>query len=61
MTTIETLRIENKKLQATITKELKRVNKVIKTNLIGAKLIFNRIEELDAKRLENNKIIISLQ
>lgn len=60
MTTIETLRAENKKLQATITKELKRVNKVMKTNLILAKLIFNRIEELDAKRLENNRIIISL-
>ena len=61
MATIETLRIENKKLQTLITKLLKQVNKVIKTNLNGAKLIFNRIEELEAKRKANNLIIISLQ
>ena len=61
MTTIETLRTENKKLQTSITKLLKQVNKVIKTNLNGAKLIFGRIEELEAKRKANNLIIISLQ
>lgn len=61
MKTIQTLKLENKKLQTLITKLLKQVNKVVKTNLNGAKLIFARIEELDAKRLENNKVIISLQ
>lgn len=61
MTTIETLTTENKKLQITITKLLKQVNKVMKTNLNGAKLIFGRVEELEAKRKSNNKIIISLQ
>ena len=61
MTTIETLRTENKKLQTSITKLLKQVNKVIKTNLNGAKLIFGRIEGLEAKRKANNLIIISLQ
>ena len=61
MTTIETLRTENKALQTSITKLLKQVNKVMKTNLNGAKLIFARIEELDAKRLDNNRVIISLQ
>tara|TARA_R110000796_G_scaffold211900_1_gene328077 strand:- start:325 stop:510 length:186 start_codon:yes stop_codon:yes gene_type:complete len=61
MTTIETLRTENTKLQTLISKLLKEVTKVMKTNLNGAKLIFARIEELDAKRLENNRVIISLQ
>ena len=61
MNTIEILITENKALQTSITKLLKQVNKVMKTNLNGAKLIFARIEELDAKRLDNNRVIISLQ
>ena len=61
MTTIETLRAENKKIQISITKLLKQVNKVMKNNLNGAKLIFGRVEELEAKRAKNNTIIISLQ
>ncbi|MEN8966374.1 MAG: hypothetical protein ABF250_10335 [Polaribacter sp.] len=60
MTTLEALRLENKKTQTLITKLLKQVNKVMKTNLNGAKLIFARVEELEAKRQENNKKIISL-
>ena len=61
MKSIETLKTENKALQTSITKLLKQVNKIMKTNLNGAKLIFSRIEELDAKRLDNNRVIISLQ
>ena len=60
MTTIETLRAENKELLSLTTKLLKKFNKIVKTNQNGAKLIFARVEETELKRQSNNEIIISL-
>ncbi len=60
MATIETLRNENKKLLILSEKLIKQVNKMIKKDVNGAKLLFSRIEEINNKRQENNTLIISL-
>ena len=60
MTTIETLRNENKKLLILSEKLIKQVNKMIKKDVNGAKLLFSRVEEINNKRQKNNTLIISL-
>ena len=60
MTTIETLRTENNQLLTLSENLLKQVNKMIKKDVNGAKLLFSRIEEINNKRQENNILIISL-
>ena len=60
MTTIETLRTENKQLLTLSEKLIKQVNKMIKKDINGAKMLFSRVEEINNKRQENNTLIISL-
>lgn len=60
MKTIETLRTENKSLLVLSEKLLKKVRKMMKVDVNGAKLLFSRIEEINLKRQENNTLIISL-
>jgi len=60
MTTIETLRTENNQLLTLSENLLKQVNKMIKKDVNGAKLLFSRVEEINNKRQENNTLIISL-
>lgn len=60
MATIETLRNENKKLLILSEKLIKQVNKMIKKDINGAKLLFSRVEEINNKRQKNNTLIISL-
>lgn len=60
MTTIETLRTENNELLTLSEKLIKQVNKMIKKDVNGAKLLFSRVEEINNKRQENNALIISL-
>ncbi len=60
MATIETLRNENKKLLILSEKLIKQVNKMIKKDVNGAKLLFSRVEEINNKRQKNNTLIISL-
>ena len=57
--TTEQLRHENKSLLILSEKLLKQCNKMIKTDINGAKLLFNRISEIENKRQENNLIIIN--
>lgn len=58
--TIETLRTENKQLLILSEKLVKECNKMMKTNVNGAKLLFNRIEEVNAKRQDLNSQIVAL-
>lgn len=60
MTTIETLKTENKQLLTLSEKLIKQVNKMVKKDVNGAKLLFSRVEEINAKRQENNALIIAL-
>jgi hypothetical protein len=60
MKTIEALRTENKSLLVLSEKLLKKVRKMMKVDVNGAKLLFSRIEEINLKRQENNTLIISL-
>jgi hypothetical protein len=57
--TTEQLKHENKSLLILSEKLLKQCNKMIKTDINGAKLLFNRISEIENKRQENNLIIIN--
>jgi hypothetical protein len=60
MTTIETLRTENRQLLTLSGQLIKQVNKMIKKDINGAKILFSRVEEINNKRQENNSLIISL-
>jgi hypothetical protein len=60
MTTIETLRTENRQLLTLSGQLIKQVNKMIKKDINGAKILFYRVEEINNKRQENNSLIISL-
>ena len=57
--TTQQLRNENKSLLILSEKLLKQCNKMIKNDINGAKLLFNRISEIQNKRQENNLIIIN--
>lgn len=58
---IEILRTENNSLLTLSENLLKEFRKLIrKGNVNGAKLIFNRVEEVNEKRQANNKLILSL-
>jgi len=58
---IETLRTENNLLLTLSENLLKEFRKLMrKGNVNGAKLIFYRVEEVNAKRQANNKLILSL-
>ena len=58
--TLAELKQENKSLLTLSCKLLKQCNKMIKSDFNGAKLLFNRIEEINNKRQENNTKIIAL-
>jgi uncharacterized protein YoxC len=58
--TIETLRTENKQLLTLSEQLLKQVNKMIKKDVNGAKLLFSRVQEINNKRQDNNSLILSL-
>lgn len=58
--TLAELKQENKSLLTLSGKLLKQCNKMIKSDVNGAKLLFNRIEEINNKRQENNTKIIAL-
>ena len=61
MTTIETLRTENNQLLTLSENLLKQVNKMIKKDVNGAKLLFSRVEEINNKRQEKSNPYITGQ
>lgn len=58
---VEYLRTDNETLLRESNGLMRKTKKMIKEgNRAGAKLIFNRVEEIDTKRQKNNSVIIAM-